>query len=183
MRSKIITENHCEPTAGHLGVFKTHRWLCLRYYWPGMHKDVLDFVKACDVCRAYKRSTQATPGLMGKPKVCSKPFQVVSLDLVGALPRSWSGYTFLMVVTCCFSKYTLLFPLRRATLSLVASHFEKHVILSHGVPETVILDNGTQMTGSDFRNMVSRYNIPKLHYCPKYTPQVNLVEHYNKTLT
>lgn len=88
MRSKIITENHCEPTAGHLGVFKTHRWLCLRYYWPGMHKDVLDFVKACDVCRAYKRSTQATPGLMGKPKVCSKPFQVVSLDLVGALPRS-----------------------------------------------------------------------------------------------
>lgn len=88
MRSKIITENHCEPTAGHLVVFKTHRWLCLRYYSPGMHKDVLDFVEACDICRAYKRSTQATLGLMGKPKVCSKPFQVVSLDLVGALPRS-----------------------------------------------------------------------------------------------
>lgn len=182
MRSTIIAENHNEPTAGHFGIFKTHRRLCLRYYWPGMHKDVSDFVKKCDVCKAYKRSTQATPGLMGKPKVCDRPFKAVATDLVGPLPRSRSGYTFLLVITCCFSKYTILFPLRRATSALVASHFEKGVILTHGVPETVILDNGSQMTGSEFRNLISKYNIPKLHYCPKYTPQVNLVERYNKTI-
>ncbi|XP_052744484.1 retrovirus-related Pol polyprotein from transposon 412 isoform X2 [Bicyclus anynana] len=182
LRNKIISENHCEPTAAHLGVFKTHRRLCLRYFWPGMYKDIENFVKSCDVCKAYKHSTQAVPGLMGKPKVCSRPFQVVSLDLAGPLPRSRSGYTYLLVITCVFSKYTLLFPLRRATSALVAKNFEDGLVLVHGAPETVILDNGTQMTGSEFRNVIKRYNVPRLHYTPRYTPQVNLVERYNKTI-
>lgn len=147
-----------------------------------MHKDVVDFVKACDVCSAYKHSQRQTPGLMGQPKVCHRPFQVVSIDLVGPLPRSRSGYTFLFVVTCCFSKYTLLFPLRRATSALVARHFENGVILAHGVPETVIADNGVQFTGSEFRQLLKRYNVPRVHYGPRYTPQVNLVERHNKTV-
>lgn len=181
-RNAIIQEYHATPTAGHLGVFKTHRRVCLRYYWPGMFKDIQTHIKSCDTCSAYKHSTKATLGLMGKPKVCSRPFQVVSVDLVGPLPRSTSGYTFLLVVTCCFSKFTLLFPLRRATSANVAKNFENHVILAHGVPETVIVDNGTQFTGSEFRTLLERYNIPKHHYTPKYTPQVNLVERYNKTV-
>lgn len=181
-RTDIIRENHCEATAAHLGVFKTHRRLCLTYFWPGMHKDVVEFIKECDVCAAYKHSTQATPGLMGKPKVCHRPFQVVSTDLVGPLPRSRSGFTFLLVVTCCFSKYTLLFPLRRATSALVAKHFENNVVLVHGVPETVIADNGVQFTGSEFRNMLKRYKVPNVHLTPRYTPQVNMVERYNKTV-
>lgn len=181
-RLKIIRENHCEATAAHFGIFKTHRRLCLRYFWPGMYKDVVEFVKNCDVCKSYKHSTQATPGLMGQPKRCYKPFQLLSLDLVGPLPRSKSGHTFLLVITCCFSKFTLLFPLRRATSATVAKHFENSVILAHGVPECVILDQGPQMIGSEFRQLMSKYNIPKLYYCPKYTPQVNLVERYNKTI-
>lgn len=181
-RRGVLEANHCEPTAAHFGVFKTHRRLSLTYFWPGMYKDVVEFVKACDVCAAYKHSQKLTPGLMGQPKVCHRPMQVVSIDLVGPLPRSRAGFTFLFVVTCCFSKYTLLFPLRRATSALVAKHFERHVILEHGVPETVITDNGVQFTGSEFKQLMKRYNVPKVFYGPRYTPQVNLVERFNKTV-
>lgn len=181
-RDSIIKENHLEPTAAHLGVFKTHRRLCLRYYWPGMYKQVEEYIRKCDKCSAYKSSQKPTQGLMGRPKVCYRPFQVVSIDLVGPLPRSKSGHTLLLVVTCCFSKYSLLFPLRRATSDIVAKKFESGVILTHGVPETVIADNGVQFTGSQFRNMLKKYQVPNLHYTPRYTPQVNLVERYNKTI-
>lgn len=180
--NRILKENHADPTAGHFGVFKTHRRLSLRYFWRGMYKDVVDYVKNCDVCAAYKHTTTATPGLLGKPKVCSRPFQVISADLVGPLPRSRSGFTFLFVVTCCFSKYTMLFPLRRATGAAVVKALENFVFLNHSVPETVIVDNGSQFTGSEFRSLIKRYNIPNLHYTPLYTPQVNLVERYNKTI-
>lgn len=181
-REAIIKENHCEPTAAHLGVFKTHRRLCLRYYWPGMYKDVVDFIKRCDTCAAYKPSQKATPGLMGQPKVCQRPFQVLSIDIVGPMPRSRSGFVYLLVVTCCFSKYCLIFPMRRATCAEVVKHMEQRVILAHGVPETVIADNGVQFTGTEFRQMLERYKVPNLHYTPRYTPQVNLVERYNKTI-
>jgi transposase InsO family protein len=181
-RNRVMQENHCKSTAAHLGIFKTHRRLSLTYFWPGMYKDVVEFVKACDVCAAYKHSQKPTAGLMGQPKVCHRPWQVVSIDLVGPLPRSRSGFTFLFVVTCCFSKYTLLFPLRRATSAWVAKHFENHVILEHGVPETVIADNGVQFTGSEFKQLLKRYNVPNIFYSPRYTPQVNLVERYNKVV-
>lgn len=181
-REAIIRENHSEPTAAHLGVFKTHRRLCLRYYWPGMHKDIVDFIKRCDTCAAYKPSQKATPGLMGQPKVCHRPFQVLSVDIVGPMPKSRSGFVYLLVVTCCFSKYCLIFPMRRATCAEVVKNLEQRVFLVHGVPETVIADNGVQFTGSEFRRMLERYKVPKLHYTPRYTPQVNLVERYNKTI-
>lgn len=181
-RKTIIEELHADPTAAHFGIFKTHRRLSLRYYWPGMYKDVVDYIKSCEVCKAYKHATTATPGLMGRPKVCSRPFQVISVDIVGPMPRSRSGFTNLLVVTCCFSKYTLLFPLRRATSAAVAKHIENGVMLVHGIPETVIVDNGVQFTGSEFRQLIKRYNVPNLHYGPRYTPQVNLVERYNKTV-
>lgn len=181
-RDTIIRENHCEPTAAHLGVFKTHRRLCLRYYWPGMYKDIVDFIKCCDTCAAYKPSQKAAPGLMGQSKVCHRPFQVLSIDIVGPMPRSRSGFVYLLVVTCCFSKYCLIFPMRRATCAEVVKNLEQRVILVHGVPETVIADNGVQFTGSEFRQMLERYKVPKLHFTPRYTPQVNLVERYNKTI-
>lgn len=181
-RTQIISDNHEPPTAGHLGVFKTHRRLALRYFWPGMYRDVVTFVKECNVCSAYKHKTTLTPGQMGQPKQCYRPFQVLSVDLVGPLPKSRSGFVHLLVVTCCFSKYTLLFPLRRATSAAVAKCFENYVLLSHGIPETVITDNGVQFTGSEFRSLLGKYNIPRVHYGPRYTPQINTVERYNKTV-
>lgn len=53
----------------------------------------------------------------------------------------------------------MLFPLRRATSANVANIFENHVMLAHGVPETVIVDNGAPFTGSEFREVLVRYNI------------------------
>lgn len=181
-KEAIMAANHGDPTAAHLGTFKTHRRISLHYYWPKMFKDIKEFVERCDVCAAYKSSNRTIPGLMGKPKVCHRPFQVLSVDLVGPLPRSRAGHIFLLVVTCCFSKYTILFPLRRATSALVAGALERGVFLTHGVPETVIADNGVQFTGSEFRKLLENYKVPKTHFTPRYAPQVNLVERYNKTV-
>lgn len=147
-----------------------------------MYRDVVQFVKQCATCSAYKHKTTLTPGQMGKPKQCYKPWQVINMDLVGPLPKSRSGYVHLLGVTCCFSKYTLLFPLRRATSANVAKNIENYVFLAHGIPETVVTNNGVQFTGSEYRKLLKSYNVPRLHYGPRYAPQVNMVERYNKTV-
>lgn len=181
-RETIIAENHCPPTSGHLGIFKTHRRISLRYYWPGMFKDVTEYINKCETCISYKHSNRLTPGTMGEPKRCYRPFQVVSADLVGPLPKSRSGFMHLLVITCCFSKYSILVPLRRATSAAVAEATERYLFLLHGIPETVIADNGVQFTGSEFRALLNKYHVPRVHFGPRYTPQVNLVERYNKTI-
>lgn len=181
-RSEILKLNHSEPISGHFGIFKTFKRLSLKYYWPKMHSSIVDFISKCDICLAYKLSTQGTLGKMGRPKECSRPFQSISIDLVGPLPPSRKQYCYLFVVTCCFSKYCLLFPLRRATAELVSKHLEDSVFLVHGIPQTVILDNGIQFTSRELDNLFKKYAIPNIHFTPKYTPQINTVERYNKTI-
>lgn len=43
----VISDYHSEPTAGHLGIFKNHKCISFNYFWPNMHKDVLEFVHNC----------------------------------------------------------------------------------------------------------------------------------------
>lgn len=181
-RDSVLKENHSDPRSAHLGIAKTHKRIGLRYYWPGMYKDVVSYVSKCVTCQAYKHSNQSTPGFMGSPKVCSRPFQCISIDLVGPLPLSRSQNTFLLVVVCVFSKYCLLFPLRRATGKVIAQRLEDHVFLTHGVPQTLLADNGPQFTGQEVQALFSKYKIPHVHFSPVYCPQVNTVERYNRTV-
>lgn len=181
-RQAIVLENHSNPTAGHFGIFKTFKRLSLSYFWPGMHADVVKTVTSCDTCIAHKHQNHAVLGEMGRPKHCTRPFQVISVDLVGPLPPTRKLNTFILVVTCCFSKYCLLFPIKRATAEIITRILEEHVFLIHGIPSTVILDNGKQFVSSMLKQMLEKYKVPKLHFTPKYTPHVNTVERYNKTI-
>lgn len=181
-RVETILKNHADPLSAHMGVFKTYRRLLLKFYWPGMYADVVDTIAKCETCLAYKHATQGTMGKMGRPKVCSRPFQTLSIDLVGPLPTSRKQNNYILVVTCCFSKYCLVFPLRQATAKAICRHIEDSVILIHGVPQTVIMDNGPQFISHELTALFNKYKIPNIHYTPKYTPQVNTVERYNKTI-
>lgn len=181
-REKVIADNHAQETAAHLGVFKTYRRLLLRYYWPGMYSDVVKFVTNCQICLAYKLPTHGTLGKMGRPKECSRPFQTLSIDLVGPLPASRKQNCYLFVITCCFSKYCLLFPLRQATATAICKILEDNVFLIHGIPQTIIMDNGSQFISKQLDTLLGKYKVPNIHFTPKYTPQVNTVERYNKTI-
>ena len=182
LRTAIILENHAEPISGHLGIFKTYKRLTLKYYWPGMHADVLKTVTSCEVCLAHKHRNHATLGEMGRPKSCYRPFQMLSIDLVGPLPCTRKQNSYILVVTCCFSKYCLLFPIKRATAEIVTRILEENVFLIHGIPSTIVLDNGKQFVSATLKNMLSKYKVPSVHFTPKYSPHVNTVERYNKTI-
>lgn len=182
LREQLISENHSAPTAGHLGIHKTYHRLALHYFWPGMHGDVVRFVSSCSTCLSYKLPNHTTLGEMGRPKQCSRPFQMISIDFVGPLPSSRKQNTYLLVVVCCFSKYVLTFPMRRATAEGVIKHLEDSVFLVHGVPQTIFLDNGSQFVSKHLDIFFKKYKVPKVYFTPKYTPQVNTVERYNKTI-
>lgn len=165
-RKQTLAQCHSEPTAGHFGVFKTHKRLALRFYWSGMHSSVVDFISRCDTCLAYKLPTHGTLGQMGRPKDVSRPFQVLSIDLVGPLPNTRKQTKYVFVVSCCFAKYCILFPLRRATADRVSKHLENDVFLVHGILQTVILDNGCQFISNELDRVFKKYKVPKVHFTP-----------------
>src|ERR1700712_861548 len=93
------------------------------------------------ICKAQKPEQKLPHGIMGS-RMGSTPFQIIAADLMGSFPLSKKRKSFLLVVTDTFSKYSLLFPLTKATAVAVKDHIENDVILVYGCPQYIICDNG-----------------------------------------
>ena len=172
----IIKKFHDDTLGGHLGVMKTHRKIALHYYWLNMYKDIENYVSKCEICKQYKPTNQARPGLMGNPKQINRPFEGICLDLLGPFPRSSNSNTNILVCSDYFSKYVMLFPIRNTTANTIVKIVEKQIFLVHGVPKYIYQDNGPQFISKQYRDLLKKYNVPNVYYNPSYHPQVNQAE-------
>ncbi|KAF2883759.1 hypothetical protein ILUMI_22423 [Ignelater luminosus] len=73
-----------------------------------------------------------------------EPWDIVSTDLVGPLPRSTREHTFLAVFQNRFTRWVACRALRKATAATVTQALYEEVITRFGTPRVVITDNGTQ---------------------------------------
>lgn len=181
VRRALLYECHDEPTSGHGGWLRTFKRIRSKGYWPGMQQDVKKYVRECQACQRVKVDRRKPPGFMSSKVVVSQPMEYLSADLIGPLPRSKKGFNFISVVTDTFSKYTFIKPLRKATAPAVCDHLETDVILKHGAPRLLQVDNGTQYTSRQFKDLCAHYRI-KLRYNVPYTPRNNPTERMNQTL-
>lgn len=181
LRYDVIRGSHDPPTAGHVGIFKTFVKVADRYYWPKMRSDISNFVRRCKVCLSHKVSQQKPADKMVSHPRVDRPWEMVSTDLVGPLPRSKRGNSFILVVTDYLSKFNLLFPLRKATGAAVVQKLENEVLLIFGVPRLIICDNGPQYRCREFKKLAENYNI-QIKYNASYHPRANPTERVNRTL-
>lgn len=180
-RRDILKQNHDLPTSGHTGVFKTYHRLRQKYYWPKMRADVANYVRGCQVCLAHKPEQKAPAGLMSRRTDITRPWELVSIDLVGPLPKSTSGYLHILSVQDYFSKFCIFIPLRTATAKAVVQHLEERVFLVFGVPRQLLTDNGKVFVGHELRNLTQAYGV-KLIHTANYHPQANACERQHRTL-
>ena len=50
-RKRMLELAHNIPTSGHMGQTKTIARLACHFYWPGITKDVQEYVQTCPVCQ------------------------------------------------------------------------------------------------------------------------------------
>lgn len=180
-RGEVLYRCHDAETSGHMGVAKTFWRIRDRYYWPKMRADITHYVKRCRTCAAQKPERKLPAGHMGSRPSVTCPWQMISLDFIGPLPRSTSGYRFLLVICDFFSKFVLLFPTRNCTSKVLASKVEEEVFLMHGVPQYLVCDNGSAMRGREFVNVCKKY-ASKVLYTPLYYPRADPAERTNQVV-
>lgn len=179
--TEILYECHDHALSGHLGYKKTLDRIRSKYFWPGLAKTVKDYVKNCERCKCTKYPTQSSRPLMGKPKEADQPWELVSIDFIGPLPRSSKGNTMLCVVIDFASKYCVLKPMRTGKTIPMIKFLEEEVFLLYSVPRILISDNGPQFTSKEFDKFLKSYNV-KHHLTSRYTPQYNNCERVNRTI-
>ena len=177
-RARLMTLAH--ENFGHMSRNSVVKHISKSFYWPTLWRDVRIHVQSCDTCqRVSKVNPKKAP--MVRREVVTVPFERVSIDLVGPLPKSRGGYKYLFTYIDNASRWPEAIPLRSITSKSVISAFET-ICLRNGFPRTVISDNGTQFGSHDFKRFCSKHHIQAIQTSP-YRPQSNgLVERMHGTL-
>ncbi|KAK3106230.1 hypothetical protein FSP39_015710 [Pinctada imbricata] len=181
-RRKVLDLSHDHKTAGHLGITKTLSKIRQRYYWPGLQRDVRQYISACDICTMSKKATKrerAPMQILGS----GAPMERIALDIVGELsPTTQRGNKYILVISDYFTKWVEAFAMPNMEAITVAEILVKEVIARYGVPSTVHSDQGKQFEGKVFSEMCSVLNIDKTRTTPYHPQSDGMVERFNKTL-
>ena len=63
IRKQLITSIHDSRVQGHSSERGSFHRLQSIFYWKGMRKDVIQYVRSCDICQRFKFEHVAYPGL------------------------------------------------------------------------------------------------------------------------
>lgn len=179
-RERVLQECHSAAQSGHLGREKTYKRVANLYYWPGMYKDVRNFVRKCENCQLHKVDQRKTAGTMGLRPI-GGTWESVTTDLMGPWPRTSKGNCYVVLFQDRFTKWVEFGLLRQATAKTVTEAFKNTVLYRHGVPRSVLSDHGSQFENKVFSDLAHIYGFEQ-EFTPRYTPQANPVERTNRSV-
>jgi hypothetical protein len=112
----------------------------------------------------------------------SRPFEKIFLDIVGPLITTISGNTYILTMQDDLTKYSLGVPIPNHQANTVAEAFVVHFVCVHGIPETILTDQGTDFLSKTFTEMCKLLKINKINTSP-FHPQTNgSLERSHRTL-
>lgn len=112
--------------------------------------------------------------------IISEPFHRVVVDVVGPLPKTKSGYRYLLTLLCPATKFPEAIPLREATSVEVADAL-LGIFSRLGFPAEIQSDQGTTFTSTLTTTFLEKCGI-RMFRSSAYHPQSNSVERWHAVL-
>ena len=146
---------HDTPLGAHLGRDKTLANIAKKFFWPGMVKDVDEYVKSCENYQKNKGCKRSPLGLLYPHERPQKPWQKISLDFIVQLPKTKEGnYDAILTVVDAFSKRMHFIPCFSNLDALgTARLLREHVFKLHGYPMCIVSDRGSIFTSEVWKEL------------------------------
>ena len=149
LRRRILFSEHDDPSRGHPGMFKTTKFIQRKYYWPGMIREVKNYVNTCQKCQRNKHRQSRPPGQLNVLPIPEARWQNISMDFILALPRA-NGYNSIWVMVDRLTKRAHFIALhmgdQESAAKACAVIFQKEFQRLHGIPESIISDRDVRFT-------------------------------------
>ena len=121
-----------------MGIHRTLAKTRLRYFWPTLNSDVINWVKSCEPCCQREIPHTLTKTKLVPLPVSTEPFQCVSTDISGPFkPSKATENIYVLVFICYITKYVELVPLQTIRATTIADALINHVICQHGNPNVL----------------------------------------------
>ena len=149
---------------GHQGIEKCRLRAKHVVYWPSLQQDIINTVGSCQTCQTYQRSNTREPLI--SHEIPTSPWQVVGTDLF-----QLDGVQYL-IITDYKSKFPFIrkMPLQCTSSAVITA--SKQIFSEHGIPKTVVSDNGPHYSSAEYAQFASDWEFEHTTSSPHY-PQSN----------
>jgi len=134
---------------GHLGINSCLRRARELIYWPGMSRDIRQYVQVCHICATYPN--KQPPETLRRHEVPERPWQKIATDIFIFCDRNY------LVTVGCFSNFIEVDYLPD-TLSRTVVTKLKLQFAGYGIPDILISDGGPQYTSNEFKSFSKQWS-------------------------
>ncbi|GJU09634.1 putative reverse transcriptase domain-containing protein [Tanacetum coccineum] len=173
VRKLIMDEAHTSRYSVHPGADKMYYDLRDLYWWPGMKRDIAEYVSRCLTCSKIKAEHQKPSGFLQQPEIPEWKWEKITMDFVTKLPKSSSGHDTIWVVVDRLTKSAHFLPIREDyKTEKLAKIYTNEIVARHGVPISIISDRDGRFTShlwQDFQEALGT----RLDMSTAYHPQTD----------
>ena len=145
---------HNDPTAGHLGYKKVLQKLLERYYWPGMAKDVSQYIAACYQCQMKKPMQRINELHL---ILLSRLFDRWGVDVVGPLPIIPKGNRYIIVAVKYLSKWQEAKAVTEVNALSISNFLYQNIICRFGCFTHLHTDRGIEFVNEVVEKLTERF--------------------------
>jgi hypothetical protein len=111
LKCMIFHEMHNVPYAGHPRYRKTVAAIKSHYFWPGMKKEIVEYIARCMEFQKVKDKHRNPTGLLQPLPIPEWKWEVVTTDFIMGLPKTGKLHDSIMVVVNKLTKVAHFIPL------------------------------------------------------------------------
>jgi len=148
---------------GHPGQERTTKLVRERFYWPGVGKDIAEYVKQCDRCVRRKGRSDRAPLVNVNT---SYPLELVCMDFLCLESCKGKYSNNILIITDHYAKFAKAIPTWNQTARTTAEALLKNFIVNFGIPTRLYLDQRTNFESQVITELCSLLNIKKSHTTP-----------------
>jgi hypothetical protein len=150
----ILREMHNVPYVGHPGYQKTMATVKSHYFWPGMKKEIVEYITRCMECQKVKAEHRHPTGLLQPLPIPEWKWEVVTMDFITGLPRTGKQHDSIMVVVDKLTKVAHFILLKTTHKKQdVVDIFMKEVARLHEIPKTIVSDRDAKFTSNLWKGL------------------------------
>ena len=180
-RGHVLKLAHDSVFGGHMGEKKTRERIRLSFYWPGLRRDVKEYVTSCSSCQLRSRVTTTDRVPITPITRADIPFQVLNLDCIGPLdPPSAQGHQYCLCIVDSCTRWPAVYMLKSLSAKAVCDAL-LDLFVNVGVPKVIVTDRGTNFTSQLTRELLGRLGCSPRFNTPGHPEASGLVERFNQT--
>ena len=172
LREEILKEHHNPADIGHPGQLRMMELLKRTYWWPGLKEDVKKYIQGCFKCQQNKVQHQKKAGELHPLEIPQGPWQEISIDIIGPLPKS-NGMDAIVVIV---DQFTKMVQLKATTMNVslegIAKIYRDDIWKLHEIPRKILSDRGPQFM-SKFMEELTKALGTKKQLSTAYHPQTD----------